>query len=105
MTNLKKLLNDGNVLCHPFIIGELACGNIKNRTEILSLLQSLPLAKKAKHDEVLKFIENKKLMSKGLGYVDIHLLTSAILSDSLLWSFDKKLNKIALELNISFKSK
>ena len=102
---LEKLLNDGNVLCHPFIIGELACGNIKNRTEILSLLQSLPLAKKAKHDEVLKFIENKKLMSKGLGYVDIHLLTSAILSDSLLWSFDKELNKIALELNISFKSK
>jgi len=102
---LEKLLNKGSVLCHPFIIGELACGSIKNRNEILSLLQSLPMAVTVEHDEVLKFIENVKLISKGLGYVDIHLLASAILSDSLLWSLDKKLSKIALELNIDFKSK
>ena len=101
---LKELLNNGDVLCHPFIIGELACGSIKNRNEILSLLQSLPMARIVEHDEVLKFIENRKLISKGLGYVDIHLLASAILSDSPMWSLDKKLSKMALELNIDFKS-
>ena len=92
---LEVLLNKGTVLCHPFIIGELACGSIRNRNEILSLLQSLPMTRIVEHDEVLKFIENRKLISKGLGYVDIHLLASAILSDSLMWSLDKKLNKTA----------
>lgn len=102
---LEELLNNGNVLCHPFIMGELACGSIKNRNEILSLLQSLPMARIVEHDEVLKFIENRKLIGKGLGYVDVHLLASAILSDSFIWSLDKKLNEIALELNIGFKLK
>ena len=101
----KELLNKGIVLCHPFIIGELACGNIINRNEILSLLKSLPMASIVEHDEVLKFIEDRKLARKGLGYVDVHLLASAILSDSPIWSLDKKLNKIALELNIDFKPK
>ncbi len=99
---LEGLLNKGTVSCHPFIIGELACGSIRNRNEILSLLQSLPMTRIVEHDEVLKFIENRKLVSKGLGYVDIHLLASAILSDSLMWSLDKKLNETAVELNIDF---
>ena len=101
-SQLEQLLNDGDVLCHPFIIGEIACGNIRNRNEILSLLQSLPMAEKAEHDEILEFIEHKKLMSKGLGYVDVHLLASALLSGSLIWSFDKKLNEVASELKIKF---
>jgi predicted nucleic acid-binding protein len=103
-TGLEKILNNGDVLCHLFIIGELACGNIKNRNEILSLLRSLPMAMTAEHHEVLKFIEDRKLAGKGLGYIDIHLLASAILSDSQIWSLDKKLIKIALELNIDFKT-
>ena len=102
---LEELLNKGSVLSHPFIIGELACGSIKNRNEILALLESLPMAIMVEHAEVLKFIENRKLIGKGLGYVDVHLLASAILSDSLMWSLDKKLSKIALELNIDFISK
>ena len=101
-SRLIGLLNNGEVLCHMFIIGELACGNIKNRNEILSLLKSLPMAGAADHDEVLKFIEIRKLARKGLGYIDVHLLASAILSDSLIWSLDKKLSGIALELNIDF---
>ncbi len=99
---LEELLNKGIVLCHPFIVGELACGNIKNRNEILSLLKVLPVASIAEHDEVLKFIEDKELARKGLGYVDVHLLASAILSDSTIWSFDKKLSEIAMDINISF---
>jgi predicted nucleic acid-binding protein len=99
---LMELLNNGDVLCHPFIIGELACGNIKNRNEIISLLRSLPMAKTLVHDEVLKFTEDRKLARRGLGFIDVHLLASAILSDSPMWSLDKKMSNIALELNIDF---
>jgi predicted nucleic acid-binding protein len=95
---LEALLNDGQVVCHPFIIGEIACGNLKNRTEILSLLQDLPLASLANDDEVIQFIEDNKLMGKGLGYIDIHLLMSALLTRIPLWTIDKRLHDISLTL-------
>ena len=101
-TGLEILLNDGDVICHPLIIGELACGNLKNRSEILSLLQSLPLATQVEHDEVMQFIENFHLMGKGLGYIDMHLLASALLSKVSLWTFDKKLNSVASKLGLKF---
>ncbi len=100
---LVKLLNEGDVICHHYIIGELACGNIKNRKEILSLLLALPKAIQANHQEVLEFIENKKLMGKGLGYIDVHLLAATFLSNAVLWSLDKKLNGTSLGLKVGFK--
>lgn len=100
---LINLLNDGDVLCHHFIVGELACGNIKNRKEILSLMRSLPVAIQASHQEILKFIEIKKMMGKGIGYIDVHLIASAFLSNSALWSLDKKLNEISMELKVGYK--
>ena len=99
---LELLLNDGDAICHPFIIGELACGNLKNRSEILSLLQSLPTASHVEHEEVMQFMENHRLMGKGLGYVDMHLLASALLSKTPLWTYDKKLNEAALKLGLKF---
>ena len=99
-TGLEILLNDGDVICHPLIIGELACGNLKNRSEILSLLQSLPMVSQAEHTEVMQFIENFHLMGKGLGYIDMHLLASALLSNISLWTFDKKLNRVASKLGL-----
>ncbi len=90
---LEQVLSNGAVMCHPFIIGELACGNLKNRDEILSLLNNLPEAKKATHQEILQFIVQKHLMGKGLGYIDIHLSASALLTGALLWTEDKKLNE------------
>jgi predicted nucleic acid-binding protein len=99
---LERFLNDGEVICHPLIVGELACGNLKNRAEILALMQTLPMAVQAEHDDVLLFIENNRLMGKGLGYIDMHLLASALLSDSQLWTLDKKLRKIAAELGIGW---
>ena len=92
---LISMLNKGKVLCHPFIIGEIACGNLRNRAVIISLLKSLPSAKVAINDEILQFIEYNKLMGKGLGYIDIHLLASAMLSDAQLWTLDKRLNNTA----------
>jgi len=92
---LANLLNNGEVACHPFIVGELACGNLKNRTAILSLLESLPTTIVAEHEEILVFIENNRIMGKGLGYVDIHLLASALLTRAPIWTLDKRLEQVA----------
>jgi predicted nucleic acid-binding protein len=99
---LKNLLNEGHVVCHPFIVGELACGNLLNRSEILSLLQALPPATHAEHEEVLRFIEYYSLMGKGLGYIDMHLIASAILTKAPIWTLDKKLKKVALNLGLEY---
>ena len=104
-TELQQLLNEGDIVCHPFIIGELACGNIQNRSEIFILLSSLPMVKESNHHEVLVFIEKKKFMGKGLGYIDVHLLASALLSNVAIWSFDNKLNETAAELGMSYSYK
>ena len=95
---LETLLIDGQVVCHPFIIGELACGNLNNRTEILSLLQDLPMASRADDDEVIQFIEDHNLMGKGLGYIDIDLLMAALLTRIPLWTIDKRLHEVSLTL-------
>ncbi len=97
-SELQVLLNNGDVLCHPFIIGELACGNLNSRSKILSLLHDLPTTVRADDDEVLQFIEKNGLMGKGLGYIDLHLLTSALLSQIPLWTLDKRLQAVALKL-------
>jgi hypothetical protein len=99
---LDGLLDQGEVMCHPYIIGEIACGNLNNRIEILSLLKTLRTALQAEHEEVMQFIENNSLMGKGLGYIDIHLLASAILSRAPLWTLDKKLKQVSLRLGIAY---
>jgi len=101
--DLVNLLADGEVACHPFIVGELACGNLKNRTEILSLLEALPMVAAAEHEEVLAFIESGNLMGKGLGYVDVHLLASVALSRLPIWTFDKKLEQVADMLGLNYR--
>lgn len=99
---LQDLLMEGKAACHPFIIGELACGNLKNRQEILALLEALPKTTLAEHEEVLYYIELHQLMGKGLGYIDTHLLASTQLSGMSLWTLDKNLKDSADELNLSF---
>jgi predicted nucleic acid-binding protein len=71
---LAALLESNRVCCHPFVVGELACGNLRSRAEILSLLQQLPEATAAAHEEVLLFINVNRLMGRGIGYVDAHLI-------------------------------
>ncbi len=100
---LRKLLMDAEVMCHPFIIGELACGNLNNRNEIISLLQSLPMAPTIEFDEFLFFIDRNHLMGKGVGFVDIHLLASAQLTGVPLWTTDKRLKSTADQLELTFK--
>jgi len=99
---LENLLNEGQVACHIFIVGELACGNLSNRSEILSLLQALPLADHAEHEEVMHFIENYSLMGKGLGYIDMHLIVSALLTKVSIWTLDKKLKEVSSKLGLEY---
>lgn len=99
--DLVTLLNDAKVLVHPFVIGEIACGNMRQRAKILTLLKGLPPIKTATDDEVLFFIERHKLMGAGIGYVDAHLLAAASLDDNAhLWTRDKRLQTVAGTLGL-----
>jgi predicted nucleic acid-binding protein len=97
---LSALLDRGEVECHPFIVGELACGSLRRRSEVLSLLRRLPQVPVAGHDEVLTFMERRHLMGRGVGWIDVHLLASAALSNTLLWSRDRRLSEVARELHL-----
>jgi len=99
---LEALLLGGEVVCHPFVIGELACGNIKNRSEILALLQALPKTPTIDMAEYLYFIEQNHLSGTGIGFVDVHLLASAQLSGIPFWTNDKKLKETALKLKVFY---
>ncbi|MBN1191498.1 MAG: hypothetical protein JXA46_17210 [Dehalococcoidales bacterium] len=99
---LARLLNDNRVICHPFIIGEIACGNLGNRSEVLALLKNLPQADQIKHEEVLYFIEKHGLMWKGMGYVDICLAASAIMTGVPVWTLDRRFSRINRQLGIAY---
>jgi len=99
---LEGHLESGDVLTHPFIIGELACGQLANRREILGLLQELPQAESASPDEILHVIDHHKLAGCGLGYIDVHLLASALLSSCRIWTRDAGLVKAGVRLDLAF---
>ena len=100
--NLQSLLLAEHVACHPFVVGELACGNLRNRAEILELLRELPQPVVATDAEILRFIETRCLMGRGAGFVDVHLLASAVLDGLSIWTQDRRLHDAALDLGVSF---
>lgn len=97
---LRDMLGVGQVVTHPFVIGELACGNLRKREELLQLLAELPLLIVAEHEEVLHLIQARSLYGKGIGWIDAHLLASALVSHASLWTKDKCLSEIAQKLSI-----
>jgi predicted nucleic acid-binding protein len=97
---LAALLDAEECCTHPFVIGEIACGNLKNRKEIIALLHSLPSVHKAADDEILFFIERNGLNGRGVGLIDIHLLASCLTERCNLWTADKRLQAVAAELRI-----
>lgn len=98
---LVSLLEDLQVVVHPFITGELACGDIEDRASVISDIRQLPQLPVASDDEVLMFIEKQKLMATGVGYIDAHLLASAKLSGTThVWTLDKKLAAVAKQLEV-----
>ncbi|PWB58461.1 MAG: VapC toxin family PIN domain ribonuclease [Nitrosomonadales bacterium] len=100
--HLAELLDRGVAAIHDFVIGEIACGNLGNRQEVLSLLSWLPKCESATHEEALFFIERNRLMGRGIGYIDACLLAAATLSSARLWTRDKRLAGIAEELGCAY---
>ena len=100
---LVSLLKQNQVLMHPMIRGELACGCLHNRSQILNLLNNLPQISEATHDEALYCLEKHQLMGKGIGFIDLHLLASTFLAkNALLWTRDRRLHKLVIEPLIKF---
>jgi predicted nucleic acid-binding protein len=100
---LAALLNGSPVRMHPFVLGELACGNRRNRTEVLALLKGLPQAALASDEEVRFFIERHALMGRGMGYVDAHVLAAVTLGGATkIWARDKRLRAVADALALAY---
>ncbi len=99
---LAELLEHSDVLMHPFVVGEIACGSLADRALILELLLQLPAAMVAEPDEALDYIERHKLYGKGIGYVDVHLLASAAIGGTKLWTRDRRLLAAAQDLDCDF---
>ena len=98
---LAELLDDGQVLSHDFVVGELACGSLRRRAEVLALLAELPRLASFTAEEVMRFIDGHRLMGKGLGWVDAHLLASVVASRETLWTKDRRLSDAASRLGVA----
>ena len=99
--DLEAFLEDGSVLVHSFVIGELACGSLRRRRDVIDLLERMPRAPVATDREVMNFIEHAGLHGSGLGLIDVHLLASARLAHESLWSADRRLHQAAVRLALA----
>lgn len=100
---LAALLEGGQVLMHPFVLGELACGNLRRRAEVLGYLAALPRSPVATDDEALRFLEAHRLMGKAIGWIDVHLLAAVALAPGTrLWTRDRRLDTVARTLGVGF---
>ena len=101
--HLASLLDQQQVLIHPMVIGELACGNVSNRSEVFSLLRSLPQVPGATDDEVFFFIERHRFMGRGIGFIDAHLLAATTMAaPTRLWTNDRRLMELAVHLDVAY---
>jgi predicted nucleic acid-binding protein len=100
--HLQRALVDAKVFMHPFVLGEIACGNLRARAQTLDRLGRLPSPVSASNDEVLALLEQHHLFGKGLGWVDAHLLASARLTGCRLWTLDRPLSDAASLLKIGY---
>jgi hypothetical protein len=99
---LSQLLDNGEVLGHPFVLGELALGNLRQRDDVLRVLRRLPQATSAAHQEVIQLIDREVLFGRSIGYVDAHLLAAARLTaGSKLWTHDRRLRAVAAQLDLA----
>lgn len=99
---LQTLLEDGEVLTHPYVIGEIALGSLPRRQETLSALQALPAIDIASADEAMAFLHGEQLFGLGIGYVDLHLLAATRLEPAArLWTRDKRLLQAAVKLKLA----
>ncbi len=98
-----EFLNRGRILCHPFVVGEIAVGMFRGRDKLIDEMQRLPMVTVATDQEVLTLISDHKLYGSGVGYIDMHLLTSVLLTpDARLWTTDRRLNNVAQSFGVSY---
>jgi predicted nucleic acid-binding protein len=102
-SQLAETLESGEVVCHALVIGELACGSLRERQTILDLLAALPQATHAREDHVVSFIHTQRLHGQGLGLIDVHLLWAALHDAHRLWTHDRSLRRIAARLGVAWK--
>jgi predicted nucleic acid-binding protein len=102
---LVALLRENLVVMHPAVLGELACGNLPNRQEFLTLWFTLSRVADVSFEEAMAFLENRMLWARGLGWIDIHLLASTLVSGTMLWTRDRVLRSAADQLLIPLKAK
>lgn len=100
-SKLRALLEDAEVLMHPHIVAEIALGSLPKRDATISALQALPEIPLALHIEVMALLGKERLYGAGIGYVDLHLLASARIAGTKLWTRDKRLHQAALKLNLA----
>lgn len=101
-SHLAVALENDDIVMHPFVVGELACGTLRNRRELLSLWARLPFAPSVTDVEALAFIERHRLMGTGLGYIQVHLLASTALAGTAkLWTKDRQLASVATKLGMA----
>lgn len=98
--SLAAHLHDGRVACHPFVIGELALGALRHRSELLRYLELLPQLNAASHDEVLTLVEKRRIHGAGIGWVDAHLLAAVLIARVRFWTLDVRLAAVARQLGI-----
>lgn len=98
---LTRLLSQGEVECHPFIVGELSLGSLRRGSEILRLLKRLPHVRLASHDEVLSFVDAHQLPGRGIGWLDVHLLASTAMDRTTLLTRDGRLAEVAEALGLA----
>lgn len=100
---LARMLESGLVLCHPFVTGEIACGHLPNRAEVLYALEKLPQAPTASHGDALLFLDRHGLAGRGIGWIDVHLLAAtALTGDGYFWTRDKRLAAVAADLGFAY---
>jgi predicted nucleic acid-binding protein len=99
---LAAALESMPVMTHPFVIGELSCGQLMQRREVLGFLNALPVLPVADHEEVLEFVAAHRFYGRGLGCVDMHLLAAARLAQQPIWTLDKRLAAAAGELGLAY---
>ena len=103
---LLEQLRASNVLTHPLVVGELACGNLPDRTTFLRHMDAMAVIREGTHQEVRDLIESTRLMGRGIGLIDAHLLYSVLHQEgALLWTRDERLNRIAQELSVAYAEK
>ena len=99
---LAAALERGDAECHDFVLGELACGMLPGRDEVLLLLQMLPRIAPVAHDEAMTLIAERRLWGRGLGWVDVSLLAATLVAGTRLWTLDRRLLRVAHSLGIAW---